>query len=48
LLQTDRDDYISQGQFDLNILIIDMDIKERLGAVLYYSKAFVLDYLMKT
>ena len=33
-LQTDRDDYISRGRFDLNILTMDMDIEERLRAVL--------------
>ena len=47
-LQTDGDDYISRGRFDLNILTMDMDIEERLGAVLHYSKAFVLDHSMKT
>jgi len=47
-LQTDRDDYISRGRFNLNILTMDMDIEERLEALLHYSKVFVLDHSMKT
>jgi len=47
-LQTDRDDYISRGRFDRNILTMDMDIEERLGALLHYSNVFVLDYSMNT
>lgn len=47
-LQTDGDDYISRGRFDLNILTMDMDIAERLEAILHYSKVFVLDHSMKT
>jgi hypothetical protein len=47
-LQTDRDDYISRGRFDLNILTMDMDIEERLEALLHYSKVFVLDTSMNT
>lgn len=47
-LQTDGDDYISRGQFDLNILTMDMDIKERLEALLHYSKVLVLNYSMNT
>ena len=47
-LQTDGDDYISRGQFDLNILTMDMDIKKRLEALLHYSKVLVLNYSMNT
>jgi hypothetical protein len=47
-LQTDGIDYISRGRFDLNILTMDMDIEERLEALLHYSKVFVLDHSMKT
>jgi hypothetical protein len=47
-LQTDGVDYISRGRFDLNILTMDMDIEERLEALLHYSKVFVLDHSMKT
>jgi hypothetical protein len=47
-LQTDGDDYISRGRFNLNILTMDMDIEERLEALLHYSKVFVLDHSMKT
>jgi hypothetical protein len=47
-LQTDGDDYISRGQFDLNILTMDMDVKERLEALLHYSKVLVLNYSMNT
>lgn len=47
-VQTDRDDYISRGRFDLNILTMDMDIQERLEALLHYSKVFVLDYSMNS
>jgi hypothetical protein len=47
-LQTDGDDYISRGRFDLNILTMDMDIEERLQALLHYSKVFVLDSAMNT
>jgi hypothetical protein len=39
-----REDYIRRGQFDLNVLTMDMDIKERLEELLHYSKLFVLDY----
>ncbi|OAF56354.1 hypothetical protein VC83_06883 [Pseudogymnoascus destructans] len=47
-LQTDGDDYISRGQFDFNILTMDMDIKERLEALLHYSTVLVLNYSMNT
>lgn len=47
-LQTDGDDYISRGRLDLNILTMDMDIEERLEALLHYSKVFVLHHSMKT
>jgi hypothetical protein len=47
-LQTDGDDYISRGRFDLNILTMDMDIQERLEALLHYSKVFVLDCSMNS
>jgi hypothetical protein len=47
-LQTDGDDYISRGRFDLNILTMDMDLEERVAALLHYSKVFVLDTSMNT
>lgn len=47
-LQTDRDDYISRGRFDLNILTMDMGLEERVTALLHYSKVFILDYSMHT
>jgi hypothetical protein len=47
-LRTGGDDYISRGRFDRNILTMDMDIEERLGALLHYSKVFVLDLAMQT
>jgi hypothetical protein len=46
-LQTDRDDYISRGRFGLNILTMDMDVEERLEALLHYS-LFVLQYSIET
>ncbi|KAH8799363.1 hypothetical protein F5884DRAFT_120041 [Xylogone sp. PMI_703] len=42
------DDYISRGQFTFNVLTMDMDIKERLEAILHYAKVIVLDHAMHT
>jgi hypothetical protein len=47
-LSTSGNDYISQGRFDLNIFTMDMDIRERLEALLHYSKLLVLDLAMQT
>ena len=47
-LQTGEGDCISRGRFILNVLTMDMDIRERLESILHYCKVFVLDYSMKT
>lgn len=36
-------DYISKGRFNRNPLPMDMDLAARVGAVIHYSKALVLD-----
>lgn len=36
--QEEKPDYISQGQFNMNILPMDLDLGERLEAIIHYSK----------
>lgn len=36
--QEEKPDYISQGRFNMNILPMDLDLGERLGAIVHYSK----------
>lgn len=47
-LSPGTDDFLSRGRFPLNILTMDMDIQERVEAVLHYCKVFVLDDSMST
>ncbi|KAH9205104.1 hypothetical protein DL95DRAFT_451397 [Leptodontidium sp. 2 PMI_412] len=47
-LGTGRDDYISRGRFNINILPMDVDIRGRLEALLHYCQVFVLHCTMQT
>lgn len=47
-LSTGRDDYISRGRFNINILPMDVDIRGRLEALLHYCQVFVLHCTMQT
>ena len=39
-----EDDFISSGRFNRNPIPMDLDIRGRVGAIVHYSKVFVLDY----
>jgi hypothetical protein len=38
------DDYISRGRFSSNILAMDLDIRDRIEALLHFSKVLLLDH----
>lgn len=42
------DDYISRGRFNMNLLPMDLDIRERLEGLAHYSKVLVLDLTLHT
>lgn len=47
-LSSGPDDFLSRGRFPQNVLTMDMDLEERLAAILHYSKVFMLDEAMVT
>ncbi|KAH6985570.1 hypothetical protein EDB80DRAFT_733096 [Ilyonectria destructans] len=42
-----EEDFISRGRFSMNILPLDVDIRDRIEAVGYYSKVLILDKAFK-
>ncbi|KAH6972563.1 hypothetical protein EDB80DRAFT_743808 [Ilyonectria destructans] len=38
-----KEDYISRGKFSMNILPMDVDIRDRIEAIVHYSKVLILD-----
>lgn len=46
--EEDGADFISQGQFSRNILPMDIGLRERVQAIVHYSKVLLLDLALRT
>ncbi|KAI5456205.1 hypothetical protein BGZ63DRAFT_336786, partial [Mariannaea sp. PMI_226] len=41
--EEEKEDYISRGEFRVNILPLNIGLRQRVEGLVYYSKAFLLD-----